>query len=111
MQMQGPSLAEQIGARQRADQQARFDAQQRRFQMEQQAPWIGLPQYAQIATGTPTTSTSTVQQTPSESQQVGNYIQAGLGAAGTISQLGTGESGEFFGDAISGAADFVGGLF
>jgi hypothetical protein len=97
-------LARQIGARQRADEQAQLDEGFRRFQMEQQAPWIGLPQYAQIATGTPTTSTSTVQRTPSESQQVGNYIQAGLGALDTASQV------EQSTGWISDAASFVGGL-
>lgn len=105
MQTQGPTLAERIGARQRADQQARYNAQQRRFQMEQQAPFIGLPQYAQIATGTPTTSSQTVQRTPSQSQQVGNYIQAGLGALGTASQVED-ETGW-----ISDAAGAIGSFF
>jgi hypothetical protein len=98
-------LARQVGARQRADEQARLDEGFRRFQMEQQAPWIGLPQYAQVATGTPTTSTSTVQKTPSESQQVGNYIQAGLGGLSTAAQVED-QTGW-----ISDAAGAVGDLF
>jgi hypothetical protein len=98
-------LAQQVGARQRADEQAQLDEQFRRFQMEQQAPWIGLPQYADIVMGAPTSQTTTVQSTPSQSQQVGNYIQAGLGGLSTAAQV-EGQTGW-----ISDAAGFVGGLF
>lgn len=87
LELLGPQLAQQVGAQQRADEQARLDERFRRFQMEQQAPWIGLPQYSSIVAGSPTSTSETVQRTPSQSQQIGNYIQAGLGAVDTAAQI------------------------
>jgi hypothetical protein len=55
--------------------------------------------------GAPTSQTTTVQSTPSQSQQVGNYIQAGLGALDTAAQV-EGQTGW-----ISDAAGAVGDLF
>jgi hypothetical protein len=87
LELFGPQMARRVGQVQRGDTQAEIDEQLRRFQMEQQAPWIGLPQYADIAMGAPTTTSTTQQTIPSQSQDIGNYIQAGLGALDTAAQV------------------------